>query len=231
MAVLRSRSGQSPLSPSLSPARFLPYRPRLRRSYSEIFCPLLPHRIPARHSISISIAVVVVVVLVLVLVVVAVAATAATARRSHNKPVDFSPTTPYNPVYSPCVRHVRRSRCVRRVNVRPSPHATDRRASYAPTHRSPVCFGFPGVTRAPHFSGDFGLLSLSLSLPSLSHSLLLFPPFPRPSLFLIRPFRAFVFSPSSSLAAQYIPMSVKPIAAWNDGVVPKWGLTESRRCQ
>lgn len=66
---------------------------------------------------------------------------------------------PVYPVYFVREAH----RCVRRVNVRPSPHATDRRASYAPTHRSPVCFGFPGVTRTPHFSPvTWTPLSLSL---------------------------------------------------------------------
>lgn len=101
---------------------------------------------------------------------------------------------PVYPVYSACVRH----QCIRgRVNVRPSPHATDRRASYAPTHRSPVCFGFPGVTRAPHFS-PVTLTSLSLFLRSSS---LPYSPILLRSLFL-----------SSSLVTRYIPMSVKPIA-------------------
>jgi len=123
---------------------------------------------------------------------------------------------PVYPVYFVREAH----RCVRRVNVRPSPHATDRRASYAPTHRSPVCFGFPGVTRTPHFSPVTSTsLSLSLFLSLLSFSLP-YSPIPVCSCSL---------SLSLSLSflfriARYIPMSVKPIAAWNDGVVPKWGL-------
>lgn len=135
--------------------RFLSILLIYARPYSEIFCPLLPHR-PYSPSLS---------------------PLPLPIRREspHNKPVDFSPTTPY----IPCMREAAH-RCVRRrVNVRPSPHATDRRASYAPTHRSLVCFGFPGVTRAPHFSPRCDSdLSVSLSFSfsqtpsfSLSYSL------------------------------------------------------------
>lgn len=185
-AASLSPHGQSPRSSlSLSPeGQIPPYRfPASTRPYSEIFCPLLPHlvsaRPPARHRhrhrhrrrrrhrhrhglprLPLPLP------------------SAAATRKSHNKPVDFSPATPYTPVYFVREAH----RCVRRVNVRPSPHATDRRASYAPTHRSPVCFGFPGVTRTPHFSpvtSTLLFLSLCFSssflpyspIPACSHSL------------------------------------------------------------
>lgn len=113
MASLSPR-GQSPLLPPppstllyLSPfCLYLAFsRPDSSQSFpsastrpcSEIFCPLLPHPVPARHRhrrrhrrglprprrVA-----------------------AAATRKSHNKPVDFSPVTPYTPYtpYTSCVR-------------------------------------------------------------------------------------------------------------------------------
>lgn len=100
---LSPRSVPSLLPPyhslSLSFDQIPPYRyPASMRPYSEIFCPLLPHLVPAchrhrhRHG------------LVAATAAVAAAAAAAT-RKSHNKPVDFSPATPYTP-YTSCVRRI-----------------------------------------------------------------------------------------------------------------------------
>lgn len=113
--------------------------------------------------------------------------------------------------------------------------------------QKPGLFWFPGrYPDSPLFSPTTPApLSVSVFRDSAAFSPSLFFLL---SPFLIRPFRALGFSlrlsrsallPSLSLfspipsaaplSPRCIPMSVKPIAAWNDGMVLKWGLTECRR--
>lgn len=112
--------------------------------------------------------------------------------------------------------------------------------------QKPGLFWFPGrypdsplfspTTPAPLSVSVFReppLLPVSL-LPSFS---LPYSPISRarvfsPTLSLRSSSFSFPLSPIPSaapLSPRCIPMSVKPIAAWNDGMVLKWGLTECRR--
>lgn len=197
---------------SISPARLLLIRPSTR-DY------ILKFSFPSYYRI-----------------ILATVAAAATTRSAHNKPVDFSPVTPYTLAVL-----VRETSVCSPKGQRPT--LTTRHGSTrlvrANTQKLGL-FWFPGrypgspllSPTTPRFSSA---LSLSLSLPPPSCVFL--PPSFVPSYPSIPPAfslplvclplsPSFPLSSSRSLAARYIPMSVKPIAAWNDGVVPKWGLTE-----